>query len=97
MLTDGSCRAECWANNDAASAACCAHFNATRVTVNGSKIQACTYHGSGWDTCVGAQTGGNVQSQCNSNSSPRRMNMHGGGMVIVALFFGQVISAFVLS
>ncbi|KAJ7142489.1 hypothetical protein C8R44DRAFT_846492 [Mycena epipterygia] len=90
---------ECWASNDAASATCCAHFNATRVTVKGSKIQACTYHGSGWDTCVDAQTGGNVQSQCSSSSAPRRMimNLKGGGMVIVELLFGQVISGFVLS
>ncbi|KAJ6577007.1 hypothetical protein DFH09DRAFT_1077952 [Mycena vulgaris] len=41
---------KCWSNSDFATGACCAHFNATRVAVKGSSIEACSFHDSGaWE------------------------------------------------
>ncbi|KAJ7119312.1 hypothetical protein C8R43DRAFT_1112449 [Mycena crocata] len=86
---------QCWSSDDFASAFCCAKFNGTRVKVKGSDIQACSFHDIGqWGDCINSKTSSGV-TQCQSNASSRAVT--GGGMLVLGLLVGQILSAFVLA
>ncbi|KAJ7084609.1 hypothetical protein B0H15DRAFT_802371 [Mycena belliarum] len=59
---------ECWSSDEAATAACCTQLKGTRVPMQGSDIDGCTFSNSGqWSDCINKQTM-NVNTQCQSGS-----------------------------
>ncbi|KAJ6598454.1 hypothetical protein DFH09DRAFT_1071461 [Mycena vulgaris] len=102
---------QCWSDSEFATAKCCKQFNADRVAVKGSTIAGCTYHADSkaWTDCISNNTGSS-STECQSsgsgpgsrsksgsspNSNPR--GIHSGGVVVLGLVLGQILSAFVLS
>ncbi|KAJ7613832.1 hypothetical protein DFH06DRAFT_1312595 [Mycena polygramma] len=90
---------QCWSDNEFATTACCTSLGGTRVTVDGSSIQACTFHDSAqWNSCIHNQTG-NVETKCQSSGNQGSGSLKvvtGGGMLLVGLLIVQMIATCLL-